>query len=171
MTKSEVKKALDNALIEYNNNMEEYALNCSESEKELNENEVRDLTREEFTWLIQGLSIAREKKYDDERLLEMRREKVKPIIEEFYELIDSLRPGKGSHLYGAITYALNQKKELLVFLDHSEVEMTNNLAERTIKPFVIDRKNFLFSDTEKEARTSAATMAIIETAKRNGLDV
>ncbi|MGN0691883.1 MAG: transposase [Oscillospiraceae bacterium] len=70
----------------------------------------------------------------------------------------------------AVTYALNQKKELLVFLEHPEVEMTNNLAERTVKPFVIDRKNFLFSDTEKGAEASAA-MPIIETAKRNGLDV
>ena len=49
--------------------------------------------------------------------------------------------------------------------------MTNNLAERTVKPYVIDRKNFLFSDTDKGAEASAAIMTIIETAKRNGLDV
>ena len=64
--------------------------------------------------------------------MEMRREKVKPIIEEFYELVNSLSPGKGSHLYEAVTYALNQERELLVFLEHPEVEMTNNLAERTV---------------------------------------
>lgn len=114
---------------------------------------------------------AREEKYSDERLLEMRREKVKLIIEEFYEIVDSLRPSKTVHLHEAVTYAQNQKKELLVFLDHPEVEMTNNLAERTVKPFVIDRKNFLFSDTEKGAKASAATMTVIETAKRNSLDV
>ena len=49
--------------------------------------------------------------------------------------------------------------------------MTNNLAERTVKPYVINRKNFLFSDTEKGADASAAVMSIIETAKRNNLDV
>ena len=49
--------------------------------------------------------------------------------------------------------------------------MTNNLAERTVKPYVINRKNFLFSDTEKGADASAAVMSIIETAKRNTLDV
>ena len=49
--------------------------------------------------------------------------------------------------------------------------MTNNLAERTVKPYVINRKNFLFNDTEKGADASAAFMSIIETAKRNGLDV
>ena len=57
--------------------------------------------------------------------------------------------------------------------------MTNNLAERTVKPYVINRKNFgraaqllrLFSDTEKGADANAAVMSIIETAKRNSLDV
>ena len=49
--------------------------------------------------------------------------------------------------------------------------MTNNLAERTVKHYVIDRKNLMFSDTDKGAEASAAIMTIIETAKRNGLDV
>ena len=74
-------------------------------------------------------------------------------------------------IVGRYTFAKSQKKELMVFLDYPIVEMTNNLAERTVKPFVIDRKNFLFSDTEKGAEASAAAMTIIETAKRNNLDV
>ena len=49
--------------------------------------------------------------------------------------------------------------------------MTNNLAERTVKTYVINRKNFLFIDTEKGADASEAVMSIIETAKRNNLDV
>ena len=96
---------------------------------------------------------------------------VKPIIEEFYNFIGALRLSKGSHLGAAVTYALNQKDKLLLFLDHPEVEMTNNLAERTVKPFVIDRKNFLFSATDKGADASALFMSVIETAKRNGLNV
>ena len=71
----------------------------------------------------------------------------------------------------AVTYALNQKDKLLLFLDNPEVEMTNNLAERTVKPFVIDRKNFLFSATDNGADASALFMSVIETAKRNGLNV
>ncbi len=38
--------------------------------------------------------------------------------------------------------------------------MTNNLAEQTVKSYVINRKNFLFSDTEKGADASAAVMSI-----------
>ena len=49
---------------------------------------------------LERMSI--EEKYDEERLLELRREKVKPIIEEFYTFISSLSPGKGSHLYEAV---------------------------------------------------------------------
>ena len=94
-----------------------------------------------------------------------------PLLDQVYEIIENLRPGKGTHLYTAVTYARNQKDKLYLFLSNAEVEMTNNLAERTVKPYVINRKNFLFSDTEKGADASAAVMSIIETAKRNKLDV
>ena len=114
---------------------------------------------------------AREKKFSLTQILEMRQKKVKPLLEQVYEIIDTLNPAKNSALGRAITYAKNQKDKLLFFIDRPEVEMTNNLAERTVKPFVIDRKNFLFSDTEKGADASAAVMTIIETAKRNDLDV
>ncbi len=67
--------------------------------------------------------------------------------------------------------AIKQKGKLYLFLSNPKVEMTNNLAERTVKPYVINRKNFLFSDTENGAAASAAVMSIIETAKRNTLDV
>lgn len=47
--------------------------------------------------------------------------------------------------------------------------LDNNLAERGIKPFVIGRKNFLFSDTPRSAETSAGMYSIVVTAKANGL--
>lgn len=114
---------------------------------------------------------AKKAEYSREQILEMRQEKTGPLLDKAYEIIDTLRPGKGSHLYTAVTYARNQKEKLYLFLNNPDVEMTNNLAERTVKPYVINRKNFLFSDTEKGAEASAAVMSIIETAKRNGLDV
>lgn len=114
---------------------------------------------------------ARENQYTAQQILKMRTEKVRPLLDEVYEIIKTLRTGKSSALGKAVTYALNQKDKLYLFLTHPEVEMTNNLAERTVKPYVINRKNFLFSDTEKCADASAAVMSIIETAKRNNLDV
>ena len=48
--------------------------------------------------------------------------------------------------------------------------LTNNIAERTVKPFVMSRKNFQFCDTAKGADASALCFSMIETAKRNVLD-
>ena len=85
---------------------------------------------------------AKEAKYTREQIMEMRQEKVKPLLDKVYEIINTLRPGKGSNLGKAVTYAQNQKEKLYLFLDNPDVEMTNNLAERTVKPYVINRKNF-----------------------------
>ncbi len=46
----------------------------------------------------------------------------------------------------------------------------NNMAENTIRPFVIDRKNWLFSVIPEGAAASAAIYSLIETAKANGLE-
>lgn len=59
---------------------------------------------------------AKKANYSPEKLLKMRQKEVKPIIEEFYSFIGTLRPSKGSHLGAAVTYALNQKDKLLLFL-------------------------------------------------------
>mgnify|MGYP003789162479 CR=1 FL=1 len=50
------------------------------------------------------------------------------------------------------------------------LEMTNNRAERSIKPFVIGRKNFLFANTPKGAKDSAVLYSLVETAKETGVD-
>ena len=50
------------------------------------------------------------------------------------------------------------------------LELSNNRAERTIKPFVIDRKNFLFANTPSGAKSSAVIFSLIQTAAENGLD-
>ena len=44
------------------------------------------------------------------------------------------------------------------------------MAERAIKPFVIGRKNFLFSDTPRGAEASAGIYSVVTTAKANGLN-
>lgn len=68
----------------------------------------------------------------------------------------------------AIAYALRQKKSLVTFLKDPRLELTNNAAERAIKPFVIDRKNWLFANTEKGAQTAAVIYSVVETAKAAG---
>lgn len=67
------------------------------------------------------------------------------------------------------TYALNQRATLEAFLENPKIELTNNSAERAIKPFVIGRKNWLFCNTPDGADSSAIIYSAIETAKANNL--
>ncbi|MFT2112721.1 transposase domain-containing protein, partial [Marinomonas sp. 2405UD68-3] len=59
--------------------------------------------------------------------------------------------------------------KLVQYLKSPELQLDNNRAERAIKPFVIGRKNWLFSNTGNSAKSSAVLYSIIETAKANGL--
>ncbi len=107
----------------------------------------------------------------DDLLLE-RQEKTKPLLDEFKRWLDSKVdevPPK-SLLGKAIGYALNQWHRLIVFVDTSHVTPDNNLAENSIRPFVVGRKNWLFSGTPEGATASAAMYTLIETAKANGLE-
>jgi transposase len=69
----------------------------------------------------------------------------------------------------AITYCLNQWDKLNTYTKDGKLNIDNNRAERAIKPFVIGRKNWLFSHTANGANASAVLYSIIETAKANGL--
>jgi len=69
----------------------------------------------------------------------------------------------------AIAYSLNQWAKLNTFLRDGRIEIDNNRAERSIKPFVIGRKNWLFANTPTGALSSATLYSIIETAKENKL--
>ncbi len=70
----------------------------------------------------------------------------------------------------AISYCLGQWEKLTAFLQDGRLELDNNRSERSIKPFVIGRKNWLFANTPRGARASAIIYSIVETAKENGLN-
>lgn len=72
---------------------------------------------------------------------------IKPVIEEFFKWLESFYVMKGK-LQTAVMYALNQKVELLRFLDDGNLEASNNLAEQAIRPIAIGRKNYLFNQYE-----------------------
>jgi transposase len=70
----------------------------------------------------------------------------------------------------AISYTLNQWPKLITFMKDGRVEIDNNRAERSIKPFVIGRKNWLFAASTSGANSSAISYSLVETAKENGLN-
>lgn len=95
---------------------------------------------------------------------------MKPVMDAYWDFLSSFASEKDSNLQKAQTYSLNQRKRLEAVLLDGRLELTTNIAERTVKPFVISQKNFLFCDTAKGADASALCFSMIETAKRNGLD-
>ena len=70
----------------------------------------------------------------------------------------------------AITYTLNLWPQLTIFLEDGHIPIDNNPAENAIRPFVVGRKNWLFSFSPNGARASATLYSLIESAKANGLE-
>lgn len=102
----------------------------------------------------------------------MRLTRNRPLVDDFHAWLVYQRPRvlPKSAFGQAIAYCLNQWDKLTAFLKDGRLELDNNRAERSIKPFVIGRKNWLFSNTPKGAKASATIYSIVETAKENGLD-
>jgi hypothetical protein len=100
------------------------------------------------------------------------RERVEPVLESFKEWLtkksETVLP---SSLVGkAVEYTLGQWDKLVRYLDRAELASDNNVAENAVRPFVLGRKNFLFSGSPRGATASCNLYSIIETAKQNGMN-
>jgi len=101
----------------------------------------------------------------------VRHEQARPLLDQFKAWLDKSAnqvPPKTA-LGKAIVYTLGQWKKLERYLEDGHLNIDNNRVERAVKPFVIGRKNWMFSNTGNGARASAMLYSIIETAKANGL--
>jgi hypothetical protein len=107
----------------------------------------------------------------DERYLQ-RLELVKPILNDYHNWLLSFNDSDlGKNLISkAVNYSLKQWKYLVNYLLDGRLEISNNRTERTVKMFVIDRKNFLFANTSRGAKASAIIFSVIQTALDNGLN-
>ena len=101
-----------------------------------------------------------------------RQEQSRPIVDDLFKWLNEVKNEilPKSLLGTAVTYGLNQWNKLTRFFEDGRIELSNNLAERSVKPFVIGRKNFLFCNTPSGAKASAIIYSIIEMAKANGLN-
>ena len=97
---------------------------------------------------------------------------LRPLMEDFYIWAQARRMEATPRmaLDNALGYAIEYWPYAMGALDDGRLPLENNLAERGIKPFVIGRKNFLFSDTPRGAAASAGMYSIVITAKANGLN-
>lgn len=105
----------------------------------------------------------------NERLMK-RQEQALPILNAFWQWVDQVNALPNSLLGKALAYSKSEKRYLMNYLLDGDLQLSNNLAERSIRPFVVGRKAWYFSASTKGAEASAIAYSIIETAKENGLD-
>ena len=103
---------------------------------------------------------------------EQRLERAKPIIDKLRAWLDETQPkvAPKTKLGAALYYLNNQWPRLVAYLEDGDYPIDNNPAENAIRPFVVGRKNWLFSASVSGAKASANLYGLIETAKANGVE-
>jgi len=96
----------------------------------------------------------------------------KPVVEDLHRYLTLNQPAipPKSLLGQAVSYTLNQWPKLLTYLSDPRLDISNNLSERAIKPFVIGRKGWLFADSVAGANAGACIFSIIETCKHHNIE-
>ena len=107
-----------------------------------------------------------------DRRLAVRQERARPLLDELKRFLDTSlgRISSKSSLAQAIRYATSRWDALSRFITDGRLEMSNNAAERAIRPLALGRKNYLFAGADAGGERAAVLYTIIETAKLNGLD-
>ena len=80
------------------------------------------------------------------------------------------RGSKKTALSQALRYALTRWPALTRYTEDGRLDMTNNAAERAIRPIAVGRKNWIFAGSDEGGRRAAVMYTLIETAKLNGID-
>jgi transposase len=102
----------------------------------------------------------------------IRRAQAAPVLEKIKEWLDQKvnQVLPKSPLGAAIAYTLGLWPKLTIYLEDGNIPIDNNRIENAIRPFVIGRKNFLFSGSPRGAQASATLYTLVESAKANGLE-
>jgi transposase len=115
---------------------------------------------------------AKEHRLEPEEIYHLRQQKAKPILDQFHKWLlekSAATPPKGL-LGKAINYSLKYWDRLARYTEDGLLKPDNNLAENAIRPFVIGRKNWLFSGSPDGAQASSDLYSLVETAKSNSLN-
>jgi transposase len=107
----------------------------------------------------------------DQRL-SIRQQQAKPVIDKLQAWLEQslVNTLPKTALGKALHYLHHQWPRLIRYLDDGTYPIDNNLAENAIRPFVVGRKNWLFSNSQAGAKASANLYSLIQTAKANGIN-
>jgi len=102
----------------------------------------------------------------------VRQRLAKPRLDELATWLDAQLqriPGK-SDLAGAIRYARSRWPALTAYVDHGQLEVSNNAAENAIRPVALGRKNWLFAGSDSGGERAALFYTLIRSATLNGVE-
>lgn len=101
-----------------------------------------------------------------------RQQQSQPVLDKIKNWLDEsiITVPPKSAAGNALHYLNNEWDKLIRYTNDGRYLMDNNLAENAIRPFVIGRKNWLFSQSVRGVKSSANLYSLIETAKANGLE-
>jgi hypothetical protein len=118
-------------------------------------------------------AAAREQGLNIEARHALRREQAPAVLEAIKAAVEAARASAlpGSTLGKACEYALGQWPKLIRFLDYPELELSTNLAENSIRPIAVGRKNWIHVGSPQAGPKVAAILSIIETCRRIKLPV
>jgi len=108
---------------------------------------------------------------DDERT-RIRKEEAMPQLQSLHEWASKMQHETmpSGKLGEALGYLITQWPKLVRYVEDPRLAIDTNLAENAIRPFALGRRNWLFADTVKGAKASAALYSIVSTARANGLE-
>jgi len=102
----------------------------------------------------------------------VRQERAGPLLDELHRwlAVTLQRVSVKSELAGAIKYALVRWMALTRYRDDGRIEIDNNSAERSIRPLVLGRRNYLFAGSDSGGERAASIYSLIGTTLLNGRD-
>jgi hypothetical protein len=113
-------------------------------------------------------AVAREEKLDHAARHVLRLESAQPLVEIIHGDVEAARDAAlpSSALGKAANYTLSQWHKLTRFLEHAELELSNNLAENSMRPVALGRKNWIHIGSQQAGPKVAAILSIVETCRR-----
>ena len=101
-----------------------------------------------------------------------RKQHAQPVLDKLCDWLETTLPQvpPKTSLGKALNYLHDEWDKLMVYLEDGRIMIDNNGAENAIRPFVVGRKNWLFSHSVKGVKASANLYSLIETARANGLE-
>ena len=113
-------------------------------------------------------ALAREQKLGHAARHVLRLERARPLVEIICGEVEAARDAclPSSALGKAANYTLSQWKKLTRFLEHAELELSNNLAENSMRPVALGRKNWIHVGSQKAGPKVAAILSIVESCRR-----